>query len=592
LKTIIRMLSAAAGIIAIEGTLQLIALGAYLNLTLNLDIEKMKTIGQYGLPIFCVCLSVFAVSIPFSGVWFMKFLIRRERGESFSDDELLQIQRKLVHFPYRVAALSLFNYSFTTSIIVILVVRMFDWGAMAIFLGSAGGIIGGLLTMPFSYYGAGIISYTALDYTSELSPRIPRGGHIGINMPLSHKISLSFVILVVAFIVYVGLAGYAQTIRPESAEVPGGLLLNFALLSLSLLGLTIMLALLVARDITNKLERFKNTVSQIAEGDLAERAKVITNDEIGALAGTVNIMTEQLEHNQHVMEELQLELDESAGELLGATRKILTIAQEQSAGATEQSTAINQVASTHDMILGTARQVAKSAGDSDEMASKILSATKEGNEYSVRTVEGIETISMQVSEIEKAMIAVGDCAERVGNALKVIDEIAERTNLLSLNAALEAAGAGSEGQRFTVVAEQIRRLAEKSRSSSKSIEFLMEEISSATAHAAEITQKGKKSVTMGVELVRGISAKLDNINLMVNSSSELAQSIDLASQQQRTSLEQTSVTINDLVQNTKHTLEGARNTESELNGLERLAERIRSMISKHENMSGAVQEIA
>ena len=167
-------------------------------------------------------------------------------------------------------------------------------------------------------------------------------------------------------------------------------------------------------------------------------------------------------------------------------------------------------------------------------------------------------------------------------ALKVINEIAERTNLLSLNAALEAAGADVEGHRFSIVAEQVRRLAERSGSAAKKIESIVKEINAATGQATMRTSRGKESALRGVELVRNIRTSFESINDMSVASSEFARKIDLSSRQQQTSLEQASVTLNEVAQGAEEALEGIQRTERELSEIEKLAVDIRSITQREE----------
>ena len=580
MKTLAKLMSKAAVIISIDGTLQLGALLAYLNLCLNPTPENMKILIKYGVPTVFGLLALFAVVIPLMGSWLLKFLFRYERGESFSDEELVEFQKRLIDFPWVVGILGCLFWVVTLPVALGILSPLLGWNTGQMVLGAVGGIVGGMISVPFSVYGTSIVTYSLMDLTYEMSPTVPRGGNLGFNAPLSMKISGSFVIMLFGIIVYMGFAGYARLMLYKTDVVYGGLLLNFLILSLSALALTITLAILAARDITSMLERLKSTTFMLSKGELAERAHVITNDEVGELAGVVNTMGEKLLKNRAVIDQIRNELDKYAEELLAVTRKILGIVQEHGAGATQQTASIKQVATTHDMILENARQVAESAEESDKMATNVLEATKEGIRRSNQTVEGIEMLDGQVSRIASAMEDVESKIDGVVEALRVIDEIAERTNLLSLNAALEAAGAGETGRRFTVVAEQIGRLAARSRGASKKIRNLVEEINGATEQAVTMTQEGKESVAKDVKLVYDIQAGLDNINAIATSSSDMARKIDMAGNQQRSSLQQASITIKDLVETTEGLLRGTKETESELEGLEKLAEKIRTTIAR------------
>lgn len=579
MKIITKLILKSLIVISIEGGLQFLALGAYFNLSLNFPPETLKILYKYGIPVFAFLLLVFAVMIPVMGGWLMVFVYRLSKGEHFTDEELQNVQRRLVNFPFRVALLGLLMWGISIPLLATILRTAFGWGFYELVIAILGGVVGGLLSMPLSVYGTSNITYPLMDIVSELSPAIPRGGRFGKNLPLSIKITLSFLTIIFSYVFYVGVAGYSRVIVYQMREIYGGLFYNFFALSGSMLGLTLMLGLLSAREITAMLDRLKKTAAHIAKGEFDERARVITNDEIGELAGAINSMAERLDQDKQMIAALQESLDNSAEELLTATRKILDIAQEHSSGATQQSVAINQVVATHEMILDTAGQVAESAAQSDKMAANVLSATKEGIKRTLQTLDGIEQLSKQVEEISKSMKDVEDCMRKVTEAVRVIDDIAERTNLLSLNAALEAAGAGSSGQRFAVLAEQIRRLAEKSHTSSQSIGSIIEEINLAAERAVNLTRIGMQSAAAGVAHVRDIRSGLDEVNSIASVSSELARKIDFATRQQRSSLQQISATLKDLASTTDKTLDGTKSTEMELGGLEQLAEKIKSMLS-------------
>ena len=579
MKTIINLLSKGVLVISIDGFLQFVALATYLNLALGLTPKHLKIFIEYGLPYFVVFLGIFAVAIPITGGWLMMFLYKLEKGEQFTDDELIECQRRVINFPFRVALLGLFNWTISVPPAIYFMRSATGWSTSELIIGSVGGFIGGILCMPIALYATGMITYAILDMIKTKSPTIPRGGRVGVNMPLSLKISMSFFVILFGFVVMIALAGYSRINRLQFDEVYGGLMINFALLSISMLGLTILLAVLTARYITGMLDRLQDTTSEIARGNLEIRAEVITNDEVGILAKSINDMGEKLEENSTVMKNLQKDLDASAAKLHDATNNILVIAKQHSSSATQQSVAIKEVATTQDMILDTARQVAESADKSDKIAGDVLVSTTEGIKHSSKTVEGIEKLSRQVEEFASVMHLVNDCTQRVSEALGVIDEIAERTNLLSLNASLEAAGSAEHGKRFAVVADQIRRLAEQSKASAKTIARLVDEIDETTKKASDLTELGLESAKEGVLLVRDIQKGLDRINSVAGRSSELAQHIDKMSQQQHSSLKQAATTLGEIVETTEQTLDGTRKTEEELAGIKKLAEHIRSMLS-------------
>ncbi len=587
MKLVTRLLAKGAVAIAVESTLAFTCLLVYLNLVLNLNVEKLVVILKYGLPFLFFMLAVFAASIPVSGRRILGFCLRYEKGETFSDEELTGLQRKLINFPYIVAFFSCFFWVIAIPVAIYPAMQALEWGRMDILLGSLGGIIGGVVNMPLSMYATSVVTGSVMDLTFELSPEVPRAGKVGLSLPLSWKIILSFSIVILGFVCYVGLAGYARIVRFPGEEVIGGLFLNFMLLSGATLGLTAQLAFLATRDITSMLNRLKDTTFQLAAGELEERARVITNDEMGELAEVINIMADNLLNNRVFREQLREELNAYAVELNGAAQNILAIAREQSTNASEQSAAVKEVATTHDQILDNARQVVESARQSDTTAESVVAATREGLNRGSETVNGIESLQQEVSRIAFAMENVTESAGKINEALRVIEEIAERSNLLSLNASLEAAGSGEKGRRFAVVAQQITQLSSRSGDSAKRIKKLMDEIGEVTDSTVEIVNTGQKSSAAGVKLVRGILDELNKINTMATSSSEMAKTIDLNTHQQQSGLEQASSTLKQMVASAENVLNGSRQTETELDRIEKLSRRIQSSVMRLEETSGA-----
>lgn len=572
------------------GTFQIIALYAFLSMTVYVPPEKMSKMLHYGIPIIVVLLSFFFISIPLIGLPVFKFIIGHGKGQIYTDDEIRKIQLKIVNYPYQIGVVA-FLFWFLSAPFLALLVRIFIGLSLEqISYAVIGGIIGGLLNMPISVYATNLVTPPIMEMTYERNPNVARGGRIGIPLSISRKLLFAFITVVISFMIYIGVVGYAQMMRAaQGYGVQGDVVIKFIILVSCALVITTFLTYLASRDITTMLVRLKETAGQIAKGNLTERARALVNDELGELAGVINTMADNLLENERNLNKVRAELEETSADLSRATREIMEIAQNQSAGAIEQVTSIREIAATQENILDTARQVVGFASRSGQMSGEVLGAAVTGGKVVAETVAGIEALKTEVTDITAAMESVGETAKRITRALRIIEDISERTNILSLNASLEAAGAGAEGHRFSVVAEQVRRLAERTHSAAREVNILINEINETTQAARRKTLSGANSADRGVQLVRNIHDELTRIDSLARQSTEVARTIDLTSQQQRTALEQAAAAINEVSNAAESVLQGAQRTEEQLAAIDRLSAHIRGLLAQTEKAGTPVE---
>lgn len=579
MKGIAKYLFRAGAAVGITGTFQVIALYAFLSMTVYAPSEKMGVMLRYGIPIVAVLLSLFFISIPLMGLPIFRFIIGHERGEKFNEEEIGKIQRKIVNYPYQIGVMSFLFWFISAPFLAILVKVYMGLSVEQISYAIIGGIIGGLLNMPISVYATNLVTPPIMEMTYKHGAKVERGGRIGIPLSISRKLLFAFTTVVMSFTVYIGVVGYAQMMRASRGyEVGGDVVVKFIVLVLCALAMTTFLAYLAARDITAFLAQLKEAASHFAKGEFAERAHVFTNDELGELAAVINTMAGALEENERNLDNVRSQLEEASADLTHATREIMDIAQEQSAGAVEQVASMKQISATQESILDTARHVVEAAARSERMAGEVLDAAVAGGNVVSQTVGDMESLKNEVTEITMAMDAVGETVKRIAKTLRTIEDISERTNILSLNVSLEAAGAGAEGRRFSVVADQVRRLAERTRMAAREVNVLINDIVETTQAAGRKTLSGVQSADRGVLLVRNIHEGLALIDKIARLSSDDARAIELTSQQQRTALEQAVVAINQVSNTAENVLGGARRTEKQLAAIDRLSAHIRGLI--------------
>ncbi len=241
-----------------------------------------------------------------------------------------------------------------------------------------------------------------------------------------------------------------------------------------------------------------------------------------------------------------------------SSAELQSAANQQVTSAKEQATAMNEISTTISELLATAKQIAESARRVSSVAGDTATAARGGDQTVERTNQAIANIQRQVDLIVSHMLDLGKKSQQIGLFLDLINELAEQTNILAINATIEAAGAGENGKRFAVVAEEIRRLADRVGVSTKEIRQLIEDIRSAVNKTVMTTETGNKAVDAGARLFAEVTASFGSIGGMVVTTTEAAREIELSTKQQSSAVEQVNVAIANVAQ-------AARETESSSN---------------------------
>jgi len=330
------------------------------------------------------------------------------------------------------------------------------------------------------------------------------------------------------------------------------------------------------------LKRLTQIAERVASGHMDESIEIVSNDEIGKLAGAFNRMTQVIVKNLKSEIErggrLVHSVKEAIQQLSSSANEIQAISSQQSAGATQQASAVQEATTTSEEIAVTARQVAQNALQVEAQAEEANSACSEGIETVDNAVRGMGQLKAQVQSIAEAMLQLGENSQKIGGIVDIIDEISDQTNLLSLNAAIEAAGAGEAGKRFAIVAGEVRRLAERTVDATGQIKGLIEQIQKATNSTIMLTEEGTKGVEAASTRVERVSVALANIITMVQETRGAAREIKLSTQQQTTASEQMAETIAEVRDVATQVAASAEETAQAIAELTGLAENLRALL--------------
>lgn len=257
---------------------------------------------------------------------------------------------------------------------------------------------------------------------------------------------------------------------------------------------------------------------------------------------------------------LGTQIGSAVGQVQSSSAELQAAATQQATSSREQATAMTEITTTISEILATSRQIASSAQRVAKMAEQTASSARSGDETVVKAHESIGGIQRQVDLIVHHMLDLGKKSQQIGLVLDIVTELAEQTNILSINATIEATAAGEAGRRFAVVADEIRKLADRVGSSTKEIRGLIDEVRSAVNTTVMATETGSKTVEAGTRQFGDVATSLRQITGLVSSTTEAAREIELSTQQQSTAVEQVNVAIANVAQASKETEAGSTQT--------------------------------
>lgn len=243
----------------------------------------------------------------------------------------------------------------------------------------------------------------------------------------------------------------------------------------------------------------------------------------------------------------------AVGQVQSSSAELQAAATQQATGAKEQATATSEITTTISELLATSRQIAESARRVSQIAEQTADGARKGQSTVDTTHESIGGIRRQVDQIVSHMLELGKKSQEIGSVLDIVLELAEQTNILAINATIEAAGAGEAGKRFAVVADEIRKLADRVGGSAKEIRGLIEDVRGAVNTTVMATETGSKSVDAGSRLFGDVAVAFNQIADLVGTTTEAAREIELSTKQQTSAVEQVNMAIANVAQASKET---------------------------------------
>ena len=306
---------------------------------------------------------------------------------------------------------------------------------------------------------------------------------------------------------------------------------------------------------------------QVARADSSRRAlrAIVTVVVLGLLAVvSAAVVAYRLSRR------LRREVGAAVGHIQSSSAELESAAAQQATGGREQATAMNQITTTISELLITSRQIAESAQRVSRIADDTAEAARTGDATIDQTRASIAAIRQQVDQIVQHMLALGEKSQQIGGIVDLVSELAEQTNILAINATIEASGAGEWGRRFAVVAEEIRKLADRTAGSAKEIRALVDDVRGAVNTTVMATEIGAKAVDAGARQFDDATDSFRRIAHLVATTNDATREIELSTKQQSTAVEQVNVAASDTARVTRETEASAtqtRQTAAHLTGL-------------------------
>lgn len=343
--------------------------------------------------------------------------------------------------------------------------------------------------------------------------------------------------------------------------------------TLSVFGIlaSMFIALLTSRMIIKHINLFRQHSGRIASGDLTHFISVESSDELGQLGNDLNTMTGSLAA-------ITKEITQACHGMVTTLEEVRHAVDSQSAGASEQASSINEITASVSEIEKSTTQTMEKAKTLGEVAERTRERGQLGLNAVEQSVQGMKVVRDKVEIIAQTILDLSNQTQQVGEITSVVNNLAQQSKMLALNASIEAAKAGESGKGFAVVAAEVKNLAEQSEHSTEQVQKILEDIKHATEKAVMATEEGTKGVDHGTGLVEQTGEIIRGLNDVIHETTIASQQIEAAVRQESAGIEQITAGMNEINQVTSSFVESVKQTTEAMTNLSKVAKDLKKHV--------------
>jgi methyl-accepting chemotaxis protein len=376
----------------------------------------------------------------------------------------------------------------------------------------------------------------------------------------------------------------------------------------------LVLAVTLSRAIANPLKQISDIAGRVAAGDLSVNVTPSARaDEVGILAQTFARMTDSLKGMAGIagkiaggdlqvkvrpqsdkdvlgnafasmvenLRRLTAEISEGVSVLGASASEISTSTTQLAASAAETATAVTETTTTVEEVRQTAQVASQKSKSVSESAQKAAQISQGGKKSAEESIEGMQRIRQQMEAIADSMVRLSDQTQAIGQIIATVEDLAAQSNLLAVNASIEAAKAGEQGKGFAVVAQEVRSLAEQSKQATNQVRTILSDIQKATGAAVMATEQGSKAVEAGVKQSGQAGQSIQTLASSVSEAAQAATQIAASSQQQLVGVDQVASAMDNIKQASTQNVASARQLESAAQNLNGLGQKLKQLVEQY-----------